>query len=276
MSERKIKYIRQAEIQDKIDQITHEYLEMHPEFIDVAIEKDAALKGKPTEVVKDLLHFYPGVIAVAAHEAAHKLNKQPGYSGVIMARQLSEAAKARTGIDIHPGTVIGENLFIDHGTGDVFGEASKIGKNTQIMHEVTLGAYVNPKERNPEILKHRHPEIGDNCFLAVGVGILGNVKVGNNVKILSKSMLHGNDIVIKDGVRIGTGAIIEDGCSIGPDVKIGEGAFIHKGSGEITQDIPAHSEVFRGESGKLSIVAGVHERHKKEVKQSVISMGGMI
>jgi serine acetyltransferase len=250
----------QSELQNRIDELTHRFLETHADFVAVAIEKDAALKGLPIETVKDLLHVYPGVIALAVHEEAHNLHKK---GSIFIARQLSEAAKARTGIHIHPGTVIGENLFIDHGTGDVIGETAKIGRNTQIMHKVTLGAYANPKEKRPEVLAHRHPEIGDDCFIAVGVEVLGNVKIGNNVKLLSKAMLHGNHIVIKDGVRIGTGAEIEDGCTIESGVKIGEGAFINKDSGEIKQDIPPHSEVFRDNNGVLNIIEGAPERFNR-------------
>lgn len=266
----------QTELQNHIDDITHRYLETHPAFIDVAIEKDAALKGKPRDVVEQLLHFYPGVIAVAVHETAHELQKKGGYANTIKARELSEAAHTRTGIDIHPGTVIGENLFIDHGTGDVIGETARIGKNTQIMHKVTLGAYVSPTEKRPDVLAHRHPEIGDDCFIAVGVEVLGNVKIGNNVKILSKAMLHGNHIMVRDGVRIGTGAVIEDGCAIGPDVKIGEGAFIHKGSGEIRQDIPAHSQAFRDDTGTLHVMDGVPEQYRKRIEAPSLNYGAGI
>jgi len=253
----------QSELQNQIDDITHAYLEAHPEFIDVAIEKDAALKGLERAAVEQMLHFYPGVIAVAVHEVAHKLYKEGNVPSIVKARELAEAAHSRTGIDIHPGTTTGANLFIDHGTGDVIGETATIGRNTQIMHKVTLGAYANPKERRPEVLAHRHPEIGENCFIAVGVEVLGNVKVGNNVKLLSKSMLHGNNIRVEDDVRIGTGADIEDGCTIAKGIKIGEGAFIHRGSGQINVDIRPHSQVFRDDDGALHIVDGVPEQFRK-------------
>lgn len=247
----------QSKLQDEIDKITDRYLNEHPDFVKVAEEKDAALKGKNEATIKELLHVYPGVIAVAVHEEAHRLQQE---DKIFMARQLAEGAKARTGIDIHPGTQIGENLFIDHGTADVIGETTKIGNNTQIMHKVTLGAYANPKERNPEKLAHRHPEVGNDCFIGVGVEVLGNVKIGNQVKISSDVNLHGNDIVVGDGVRIGTGAIIEDGCSIAPGVKIGEGAFIGRGCKNIAQDVPEHSEVFRDEAGDLHVIARQQER----------------
>lgn len=261
-------YRKQSELQNELDQLTQNYLEAHPEFIDVAIDKDAALKGKDREEVKAMLHFYPGVIAVAAHERAYELYSKNTVAGAVMARELSEAAHSRTGIDIHPGTKIGRNLFIDHGTADVIGETAIIGDNTQIMHKVTLGNYTNPKEKDPKVLAHRHPEIGSNCFIGVGVEILGNVKVGHNVKILSKAMLHGNNITIRDGVKIGTGAEIEDGCAIGPNVKIGEGAFISKNSGEITQDIPPRSQVFRSNDGKLHIIDSLPVQFQKARQQA--------
>ena len=103
--------------------------------------------------------------------------------------------------------------------------------------------------------------------------MLGNVKIGNKVKLMSKAMLHGNDIVIRDGVRIGTGAVIEDNCAIGPNVKVGEGAFIHKGSGEITEHVPPHSQVFRDDDGALHVADGVPEQHRRSRRQEFTSAG---
>lgn len=244
-------YSSQSELQDRIDEITREYIKRHPDYVDAAIEKDAALKTIPREEVAQTLLVYPGVIAIAVHEEAHHLY-QTGKR--FIARQLSEAAHSRTGIDIHPATQIGDRLFIDHGTGDVIGETAKIGKNTHIMHKVTLGAYIKPTEVDPLVLAHRHPEIGDDCFIGPGVEVLGNVKVGHRVHLLTKSLLTGNHITVGDDVRIGTGAVIEDGNDIKPGVKIGEGAFIARNTGVIEHDIPAHSLVSRTEQGQLCVV----------------------
>lgn len=254
----------QSELQDEIDRITATYLFHHQDFINVAVEKDAALKNKPREAVDQMLAFYPGVIAVAVHEKAHELNAKGGVANIVMAEQLARAAQARTGIDIHPGTTIGENLFIDHGTATVIGETAVIGNNTQIMQKVTIGAFTNPKETRLDRLAHRHPEIGNDCFLSDGVEMLGNVKVGNGVTVGPQVVFFGNNIVIGDGVKIGPGVKIYDGCTIPANVTIGAGAFIHQGSGEIDEKtIPPHSEVFRSEDGKLKIIDAAPNRYKE-------------
>lgn len=223
--------------QDKIDEIkgiVSDFLEQHPKFIDHAINKDAALKGKPYEEVKSELSLYPGVIAVAVNKVAHKSYKE---GKGLEARALSETAHTLSGIDIHPGTQIGDNCFIDHGTGVVIGETAKIGKNTLIYHEVTLGAYINPEEKNPEILKHRHPEIGDNCLISVGAKILGNVKIGNNVTIGPAAQINGKGITVGNSVKIGAGASIGGGNQIADGVEIGDNAEIPRNTGKITQDV---------------------------------------
>lgn len=99
-----------------------------------------------------------------------------------MARYLSERSKRKTGIEIHPGATIGENLFIDHGTGVVIGETVIIGNNVTIYHGVTLGGTGKEKGK-------RHPTIGDNVLIGAGAKLLGNITIGNNVKIGANSVV---------------------------------------------------------------------------------------
>ena len=89
---------------------------------------------------------------------------------------MSERAKRKTGIEIHPGAQIGHSLFIDHGTGVVIGETAIIGDNVTLFHGVTLGG--TGKERGK-----RHPTIGNNVFIGSGAKVLGNIVIGDNVKI---------------------------------------------------------------------------------------------
>ncbi len=102
-----------------------------------------------------------------------------------LARFLSERAKVRTGIEIHPGAIIGKNFFIDHGTGVVIGETTIIGDNVMLFHGVTLGGV----DANP--IK-RHPTIEDNVVIGAGAIILGNITVGAN------SRIGAGAIVLKD------------------------------------------------------------------------------
>lgn len=103
----------------------------------------------------------------------------------LIARIISEKAKRKTGIEIHPGATIGKNLFIDHGIGVVIGETAIIGDNVTMFHGVTLGGTGKEKGK-------RHPTIGNNVFIGSGAKILGNIKIGNNVKI------GANSVVLKD------------------------------------------------------------------------------
>ena len=104
-----------------------------------------------------------------------------------MARLISEHAKRRTGIEIHPGAKIGKGLFIDHGTGVVIGQTAIIGDNVTMFHGVTLGGTGNEKT------KKRHPTIGNNVFIGSGAKILGNINIGNNVKIGANAVVL-NDV----------------------------------------------------------------------------------
>ena len=102
-----------------------------------------------------------------------------------LARLISEHAKRRTGIEIHPGAKIGKNLFIDHGNGVVIGETTIIGNNVVMFHGVTLGGLGNIKGK-------RHPTIKDNVYIGCGAKILGNITIGENAKIGAGS------VVLKD------------------------------------------------------------------------------
>ena len=93
-----------------------------------------------------------------------------------IARYLSERAKRKTGIEIHPGAKIGKRLFIDHGIGVVIGETTIIGDDVIIYHGVTLGGTGKEKGK-------RHPTVGNNCLIGAGAKILGNIKIGDGAKV---------------------------------------------------------------------------------------------
>ena len=103
----------------------------------------------------------------------------------LIARYISEKAKRKTGIEIHPGATIGKGLFIDHGTGVVIGETAIIGNTVTLFHGVTLGG--TGKENGK-----RHPTIGNNVFIGSGAKILGNIIVGDNVKIGANAVILKN------------------------------------------------------------------------------------
>jgi len=117
--------------------------------------------------------LYPSFKAQIYHKIAKFFYNKKYF---FLARYISERAKRKTGIEIHPGAVIGKGLFIDHGIGVVIGETAIIGDNVTLFHGVTLGGTGKEKGK-------RHPTIGNNVFIGSGAKILGNIKIGNNVKI---------------------------------------------------------------------------------------------
>lgn len=132
------------------------------------VRKDAAARS-----VFEVILLYPGYHALGFYRVANKLYRLRLF---FLARLISNIGRFFTGIEIHPGAVIGRRLVIDHGMGIVIGETSIVGDDVLIYHGVTLGALSNEKKR-------RHPIIGDNVLIGANASILGAVKVGNNAKI---------------------------------------------------------------------------------------------
>lgn len=146
----------------------------------------AAYEGDPAaKSVEEIVFSYPAIEAITAHRVAHELFKE----GVPMVpRIISEYAHSRTGVDIHPGAQIGNSFFLDHGTGVVIGETSRIGNNVKIYQGVTLGALSTKRsEHTGELPAKRHPTIEDNVTIYSGATILG----GNTV-IGEGSIIGGN------------------------------------------------------------------------------------
>ena len=146
---------------------------------------------------------YPGFKAIAIYRISHAIYKL-GYK--VQARFISEVAHSQTGIDIHPAATISYPFFIDHGTGIVIGETSKIGKRAKIYQCVTLGAVSlsNAKELRGVV---RHPQVGDNVTIYAGASLLGPIKIGDNVTIGSNVFLT-KDVASNMKVIIGEPELI--------------------------------------------------------------------
>ena len=97
-----------------------------------------------------------------------------------------------TGIEIHPGAKIGNNLFIDHGMGVVIGETSEIGNNVTIYHAVTLGGISPSIDSERQRHEKRHPTIGDDVVIGSGAQIIGPIKVGNGSRIAANAVVVNN------------------------------------------------------------------------------------
>jgi len=157
----------------------------------------AAFDGDPAaKSLDEIILSYPGIKAITIQRIAHVLYHQ---NVPLIPRMLCEYAHRVTGIDIHPGAHLGKAMFIDHGTGVVIGETSKIGDNVKIYQGVTLGALSFPKNACGEIIKgaKRHPTIEGNVTIYAGATILGNVVIG-------KDSIIGGNVWLTESVDPGT------------------------------------------------------------------------
>jgi serine O-acetyltransferase len=127
----------------------------------------------------EVLFCYPGLQAIVFHRISHWLH----HVGIpFFPRFISHLARFFTGIEIHPGAKIGKGVFIDHGMGVVIGETAIVGDYALIYQGVTLGG------TGKEIGK-RHPTLGENVVVGTGAKILGNIYIGNNVRIGAGSVV---------------------------------------------------------------------------------------
>jgi serine O-acetyltransferase len=149
----------------------------------VASDVDAAFEGDPALQIKDEAIFsYPGVFAITEQRVAHELYL---LDVPLIPRIITEHAHSLTGIDIHPGAAIGEKFFIDHGTGVVIGETSRIGRNVRVYQGVTLGAKSFPLDEKGNPIKgiDRHPIVEDDVVIYSGATILGRITIGKGSSI---------------------------------------------------------------------------------------------
>ncbi|MDA1339226.1 MAG: serine O-acetyltransferase [Proteobacteria bacterium] len=130
----------------------------------------------------EILTTYPGVHAILFHRLAHLLWKIKLYW---VARVVSHLSRLLTGIEIHPGAIIGRRFFIDHGMGVVIGETAIIGDDCTIYHGVTLGGTSWKQGK-------RHPTLENKVVIGAGAKVLGPITIGAGAKIGS------NAVVVKD------------------------------------------------------------------------------
>ena len=134
----------------------------------------AALEGDPAaQSEEEVILAYPGVRAVAIQRLAHELW---GMEVPLLPRLMTEFAHSVTGIDIHPGAVIGKRFFIDHGTGVVIGETAVIGDDVKLYQGVTLGG-LSTRDAAGLRGKKRHPTIGDRVTVYANATVLGGETV---------------------------------------------------------------------------------------------------
>ena len=142
---------------------------------------DAAYRGDPAaKSLDEVILCYPAFTAISTYRLAHILYRE---NVPLLPRMMTEYAHRLTGIDIHPGAVIGDSFFIDHGTGVVIGETTTIGNNVKLYQHVTLGAKSFEAGEDGTLVKgiKRHPDIGDRVVIYSGATILGGeTRIGND------------------------------------------------------------------------------------------------
>ncbi len=135
--------------------------------------KNILLKDPAARNIFEVIFLYPGFHALVYHRLAHYLY----LKGLrFIPRCISQVSRFLTGIEIHPGAIIGKRLFIDHGMGIVIGETAEIGDDCTIYHGATLGGTGKDKFK-------RHPTIGNNVMIGAGAKVLGPVYIADNIKI---------------------------------------------------------------------------------------------
>lgn len=163
------------------------------EDVRTAMQRDPAARSAFVVTVS-----YQGVHAVWYHRVAHRLWRA---GRTTLARLISQHARRRTGIEIHPGAQLGRRVFIDHGMGVVIGETAVVGNDVLLFHQVTLGGTTMSHGK-------RHPTVGHGVVVGAGAKVLGPVYIGDNARI------GANAVVVKDvpcgATAVGIPAVVRD------------------------------------------------------------------
>ncbi|MCC7380574.1 MAG: serine acetyltransferase [Deltaproteobacteria bacterium] len=148
-------------------------------------DAEAIFIGDPAaRSIDEVVLTYPGFFAIAIYRVAHALHE---LGLPLVPRLLTEYAHEKTGVDIHPGAHIGRRFCIDHGTGVVIGETTRIGDGVKIYQGVTLGAATVQKQQANQ---KRHPTIEDEVVIYAGATILGgNTVIGHHSVVAGNAWL---------------------------------------------------------------------------------------
>ncbi|HLS23714.1 MAG TPA: serine O-acetyltransferase [Pseudogracilibacillus sp.] len=202
------------------------------EDIEVIFEQDPAAR-----TYLEVVLTYSGLHAIWFHRIAHALYKRKLF---FIARFISQFSRFLTGIEIHPGAIIGRRFFIDHGMGVVIGETCEIGDDVTIYQGVTLGGTGKEKGK-------RHPTIEDNVLIATGAKILGAITIGENSKV------GGGSVVLKD---------VPSNCTV-----VGIPGRIVKQDGKRVSEKLDHHKLPDPVTERLNMLQEEIEQLKSEVKK---------
>ncbi len=191
----------------------------------------------------EVIFTYAGFHATILHRLAHFLHTKLHIP--FIPRVISQFSRFLTGIEIHPGAQIGAGFFIDHGMGVVIGETTIIGDDCVLFQGVTLGG--TGKETGK-----RHPTLGCNVMVSAGAKVLGNITIGDNVKIGAQSVVLKDvppnctvvgvpgQIVVREGQRVSTKKGVDLDHIHLPDPIMEKLAAITRDLESLHQDIHKH------------------------------------
>ncbi len=183
---------------EEAGRLAAEFISRLPEMRRIlATDVEAAYNGDPAaDSFGEVICCYPAIKAISNYRIAHEL-LQLGVP--LIPRIITELAHSETGIDIHPGAVIGSYFTIDHGTGVVIGATSIIGNNVKLYQGVTLGAKSFPLDDEGKPIKGilRHPVLEDNVIIYSNATILGRINIGKGATV-------GGNIWVTEDVPAGT------------------------------------------------------------------------
>ena len=178
--------LTEAEVNQQVEEIIVSFLTKLPEIQRVLLtDVQAAFDGDPAAQSKEEIIFsYPGLFAIFVYRLAHELYL---LDVPLIPRIMSEYAHVHSGVDINPGADIDEYFFIDHATGVVIGETTKIGKHVKIYQGVTLGALSTRAGQGLRGVK-RHPTIEDNVTIYSNASVLGGETVVGEGSVIAGSV----------------------------------------------------------------------------------------
>jgi len=212
------------------------------EDIDAMRERDPAARSRI-----EVIFCYPGFHAMLVHRLAHGTWRR-GFK--LTGRFISHVGRILTGIEIHPGAIIGRRVFIDHGMGCVIGETAEIGDDVTLYHGVTLGGVSLEQEK-------RHPTLGNGVIVGSGAQVLGPILVGEGARI------GANAVVIQD-VPAGVTMVGIPAKQVLPRDRAGEQAFRAYGTADVDVQDPT-GKAIEGVLGEL-------EKMRKRLE--VLEVGG--
>lgn len=174
----------EEKIYTEAEKLSEAFIALLPEMRTLlATDAEAAFNGDPAaRNINEVIFCYPGFRAICNYRIAHALFRL----GVpFIPRMITEMAHSETGIDIHPGAEIGHFFSIDHGTGTVIGETSRIGNHVRIFQGVSLAGEKLPPDENGNTIRGiaRHPIVEDYVTIYSNATLLGKIHIGKGATI---------------------------------------------------------------------------------------------